>query len=815
MTLLKKIVGFAVIILFWACENATSKKGELIDFIPENPSVVLKISNFETLQRDTKTNSFLSAFDKTKPYSFFSEKAAILKHLKPSSPGILCVNTPTDSTTAYTFITRESSNLFETDSIKDKTIETLAYDKISLQRIITDKQIAFTAVKDSVFILSSSQLVLQQILEGKTEKDPTFKKIATINNESDLTTILKNTAVTFSDSITTNFASWMALETEILPDAITATGVVLARDSVPQLLSVFEGQIPQKNEIARVIPNEALGAVSFTFNNPEKLQKNLQDFRKDEVSDSVFDPLFESVNEVGSIQLKEGNVIILKSIDPMLTKESLLKYVSENNAFREVTISTFNASGLFTEVFSPLVPSTAPEYTFQLDDFFVFTETISSAEQIITAYKNNSCLSKALYFEDASSQLSTSSSLLIYKMNDAILKGISNFFTSETVSQLENVSLKKYPFAALQFSHDRDFAHVNMVCKEASKGILSPGGISQRFSLNLDNEMLGDPQLFSNHRTGGKDIVVQDITNKLYLISESGKVLWTKNLESPILGKVHAVDLLRNGKKQLAFTTKNTFHILDRNGKPVAPFPLKFRDDITQPLSVFDYDNNRKYRFVITQGKEVFMYNSKGKIVTGFTFKKTRSDIVLPPQHLRMENKDYLLIAESDGTLNILSRVGKTRVNVSESFQFSEIPVAEESNQFVVITKDHIKKSISQNGKIASQKLNVSNSYYFTIKGNTKATLDDNLLRINGKLTELPYGIYTSPKVFNVNRNTYISVTEIQENKVYIFNASGALLQGFPVYGTSSVDIGNASNKKRVNLVVKGSEKEVLLYQIQ
>jgi hypothetical protein len=45
-------------------------------------------------------------------------------------------------------------------------------------------------------------------------------------------------------------------------------------------------------------------------------------------------------------------------------------------------------------------------------------------------------------------------------------------------------------------------------------------------------------------------------------------------------------------------------YVVDENGKDVAPFPIKFRDDITQSLAIFDYDNNRKYRFIIKQGKE-------------------------------------------------------------------------------------------------------------------------------------------------------------------------------------------------------------------
>jgi hypothetical protein len=820
--LLKTIKWIPIVLLLWNCESSSTLKGELIDFVPENPSVVITISNthgnqtgFESFRRDLRTNSFLSALTKTKPYLFFSEKASFLETIKPSSESIFCLSNLNDSTTVFTFLTKETPHLLVLDSIKNKTVETLSYLKTPIKRITIEGEITFSAIVDSVFIASSSQIELERILDGKTEKDPNFKKIAKIKNSKSLSVILKNTTTPLTDSTSVNFASWTALDLDILPDAIRATGVALARDSVPQLLSVFKGLVPQKNEIASVIPPDAKGALLFTYNDAELLHKNLHVFNGNNASIKPINPLFESINEVGFIQLNEGKAVVLKSIDPLLTKESLLKYVSEKNSFRETTVYEFSDSELFEETLSPLIMGFTSLFSFQLDNYFIFTENEREAQGIISAYKNSSTLQNMVYFKDATDQLSTSSSLTFYKMNGAITQAIASFFTTEIATEIKKSTIKNYPFAALQLSHDRDFAHVNLVCKETSKSSLSIGGITQQFSVLLDNEILMGPQFFSNHRTGGKDIVVQDIANKLYLISENGKILWTKNLPNPILGSIHEVDILRNGKKQLAFTTKNEFYVLDRNRNSVGSFPLKFRDEITQPLSVFDYDNNRKYRFVITQGKNILMYDAKGKLVKGFTFKKTSSNIVLPPQHIRIGTKDYILIPEQNGSLHILSRVGKSRVKVSKKFSFTDIPIAEEGTKFVVITTENTKESISQTGSVSSQKLDVSNNYYFSISGNTKVTLDDNLLRINGKLVELPFGIYSLPKIYTVNRDTYITITETQENKVYLFNRSGTLIQGFPVYGTTSADIGNTAKNKGLHLVVQGEGKEVILYSRQ
>ena len=115
------------------------------------------------------------------------------------------------------------------------------------------------------------------------------------------------------------------------------------------------------------------------------------------------------------------------------------------------------------------------------------------------------------------------------------------------------------------------------------------------------------------------------------------------------------VDLFKNGKLQVAFRTNKRLYILDRNGKNVNPFPLKIPiSKNINPLSVFDYDKNRNYRFLLAQDNNVIMYDKNGKKVKGFKFKKTKSPIINSPKHIRFGSKDFILIHEENGDLKIL-----------------------------------------------------------------------------------------------------------------------------------------------------------------
>ena len=66
-------------------------------------------------------------------------------------------------------------------------------------------------------------------------------------------------------------------------------------------------------------------------------------------------------------------------------------------------------------------------------------------------------------------------------------------------------------------------------------------------------ELIWGPYALNNHRTGTKDIVVQDVNNIIYLISAGGKIKWKKQIEGKINGEVSQIDAYKNNKYQMIF----------------------------------------------------------------------------------------------------------------------------------------------------------------------------------------------------------------------------------------------------------------------
>ncbi|PQB05003.1 hypothetical protein [Aureitalea marina] len=807
LTWTRLLLGIGLVTLM-ACNNRADQNRDLFTYVPANADYVWRFDNLDELLADLTNNDLIEAADQGSIYNSLLDSRELLQLLKVDSRSYLAMTRLNDSLSPMLIITdlRENPELLNSvEGLQEKGIPAEQY----ISQLVLGQNTYYKSLQDSILILSDSQLWLKEGLNRSIAQDSLLERILQIDAGGEVGMARRADGLFNRDSTQMDFASWVAMETRYLPEGIEAHGVVLARDSTDQFVRLFDGLNPQPINSLYRIPRDVESVTGFTYSDDERLFENLANYRSERfIADSI-QAVFESINEITVIDRGDHQAVIMHSLDIDQSWLEIASFMTQNETYREIELYDFSQANWLSDLLQPLVSARSLKLAFQLNEHLIICSNRGLAESIISCSQQNNCLDSSSDFQIAADRISSSASYYLVQTDDPGKAPFANWFG------LAPTNLKTYPLNIIQMSYDRDFAHVNLIGQQRqAETVSTSGSVSEITHINLDQDILGDPVFFSNHRTGGKDIVVQDVTNTLHLISSGGKILWSKALSEPILGRVKEVDILRNGKKQLAFTTTRGLHVLDRNGNAVAPFPKQFRDEITQPLALFDYDRNRNYRFVIVQGEEVHMYDRQGKTVKGFGFDRASSPIALPPVHIRMDQRDYLLFAEDSGKLNILSRRGKERIKVEQNFEFGENPLEQEGSTFVVITKDKVKHSITQSGTVRSQPLNVSNSYWFNMEAKVKATMDDNLLRINGRLVELPYGIYTSPGIFSRNRNYFVTVTETQDNKAYLIDQQGSVINGFPVFGQGAIDLGDANRNGKLNALVKGGDREIILYQI-
>lgn len=804
---------FSLLLIFtFSCSKSKYTYTSLVDFVPENTSIIIKTSNLESFKNSINNNDLIQKLLKTTTYRNLEKKLSFLKTLKPTNDVLLCFSEDNNDSLHYTIIAKLNTNLFNTDSLPNYTEELLSYKNKSIIKSTINNNILYSTVIDSTFFASSSKNIVDHAFNNNTNTDELKKIYKTLNNSKTFSVITKpnNTfihSVFIEDSLSLNmFSQYLAIDIELNQNETYFNGITKATDSTESLINVFKNTTPQINQIQNITPSNSDGFLSFTFNNFAVLKNNLSNFNKKNTPVSNTS-IFNDIVEVGVIYENENQAIVLNSTDVIATKDALIGEQTINDTYREINIYNYSTPSLFAKTFTPLITYNKSNLYCILDHYFVFANNSEMLQNIIANYQNKTTLGNNLYFNNVKKNLSDASSLLQIT-NASTLKYILN----KNIEANTNYNLKDYNTSAIQFIYDNNFSHVNGVIKKNKKQA-ALNSVSEELNIKLDKDILNTPQFVKNHITNKKEIVVQDINNNLYLISNKGKILWKKQLKGPILGKIEQIDIYKNGRLQLAFATPNQVYVLDRNGKEVKPFALKFNDKITQPLAVFDYDNRKKYRFLVTQGKHVLMYDVKGKIVKGFTFKTANNTIISQPKHFRIGSKDYITIKTSN-KLYILDRLGKTRVKPKQTFKYSNQPVFLYNNTFTTTTATGNLVSIDSKGNISSKNLNLTNNHYIKTTSKTLVTQNENKLSIKNKTTQLDYGGYTEPKIFYLNNKIYVTTTDLQSHKVYLFDSQSKLIPNFPVYGNSSIELNNIDQDKSLEFVTKGDSNSIILYQI-
>ncbi|MCX2679437.1 ribonuclease HII [Galbibacter sp. EGI 63066] len=803
-----------VLFLIHACEKPTPRDNGLVSYTPLNATSVIKINDYQAFKSEIINNNFLKELKNIGPYKNSQSLLSSLKYLNPNGTSLLAFNEIGKNAFDYTFITKNHNELFAIDSTTDRKIETLTYENASIKVLsIGDKKIYSTSIDDH-FIGSSSKLIIENLIRnnGADYTDKKLLKLYQVAQENVPANIFINHkkgnsffenvfSGTFAKKLT-KFNDWTSFDSSIAQDYIKLNGIAVASDSINNTLNILKYTAPGASSIADITPLNTSYFVSYPLE--EKLAEKLG-----KPSDSLF---FNST-EVAEISFNDTQVFAVKTTQEVKFEDILQKYVSGKSSYRDQTIWQLNTDELITTNFSKIVGQLPTNLVAKIGDFYVFTENREVLEDIISNFQNNATLSQLLTYKNLRSELAGESSVLIVG-NLEKLKDNNNILSEDFSKGIAKKDFKDYKFTAVQYIAEGDFAHFHALLKKANTSTTSSSLITQMYNTTLDAEPITRPQFLLNHHTKKKEIVIQDADNNLYLISTEGKVLWKKKLDSKIKGDITQVDLYRNGRLQLAFTTADKLMIVDRNGKDVPPFPLSFKNTITQPLAVFDYDKNKNYRFLVVMGNEIKMYDRNASIVSGFTLKKTQNPLINPPEHIRIGNKDYIVMQESDGKLDILHRTGSVRIKLNGKIDFSGNKVYLYNGRFTTTNSSGDLIQIDQKGGINKIELGLKDEHRIDATTKTLATVSENILTVKENKATLDFGIYTEPRIFYLNDKIYVSVTDRQTHQVYLYDSNAKMIKNFPVYGDSAIDMADIDNDKKPEIVTVGDENSIICYKM-
>ncbi|WP_298503631.1 ribonuclease HII [uncultured Maribacter sp.] len=816
-----KILIALLVVLVYSCTTDTKTSSSLVHYVPENTAFVIRINNLDSLKNQLNRNTIISKIKPWGNYENIVSKIALLKHLKENNKGLLCFSELGKEKFEFTYITSPQKNIVVIDSAITHRTETIAYENQEIKKItIADASYYLYHTNNSSF-LSSSEVLIENLIRNqkKTNTNPILHRLYTMSNANKSASIFINLKKASSiinpllkkeSSLKiAQFADWVSLDLKLSANSLNFNGISITSDSVPNYLNLFKNTNPINNRTSELAPLHSDAIQSYTFDDYSAFAKNQQNFLD---RSSPMDSLFNTVEEIGYIHINNQKAILINTYGAENIYDYLNANKKESYDYQGSEILELSNSTLLNNALSPVVKEYKAIFCSIIENAFVFAPNKDLIQTIINNYKNGATFNKTALFSSSNTILAEESSTL-YLSGAKNLEHILKKHATETVyKDFKKSDFSKYAFV-LQTAVDANFHHTNLnilpIKKEENTSIVSP-----LFSLQLDNEITSKPQFVTNHVTKKKEILVQDINNVLYLISDTGLVIWKKELQNPIQGKVRQVDLYKNGRLQLAFTTTNQFMILDRNGKEVAPFSMSFDGGNLNPLAVFDYEKKKEYRFLVTQGKKIFMYNSKGEIVKGFKLTKTKENIIAAPKHFVIKNKDYLVFKLENGNLKIVNRVGKDRVKVKNKIAFSENEIYVYKDRFNLSDMDGNLHQINTEGKDSKTALSLVKDHGLVTTSRTLVYMNDNTISIKGKKVELDLGVYNKPQIFLIHNKMYIGVTDIQNQNIYLFDSQANLLPNFPIFGTSAIDLIDMDGDKKPELVTKDNDNSIVVYKI-
>lgn len=815
---------FAIIFFLFllvGCAKKESTTPTPLHYVPQNSAVIVKINDKLAFSNDLENNHLLKSLSQTKAYAAIVDKIDMLRYLSTNSESILAFVPIENNNFEILFIAENLDDLVQVEDLPDRKVEQISYSGKNIDKYTLGETVFFVSVFKDKLIAGSTQILLENLIrnEGRLSSDPSLKRLYEIANNQNSATIFINTdkGKSILDPILANgrhvdiskFSDWIALDMDADKDHLRLNGISTAHDTVPKFIDLFQNTHALHNRTPNLAPGSSKAILSYTFDHYGAFANNQMEYlgRSQEM-----DTTFHAVEEIGSVFLDGELAVILHTNG----SEQILNFLDgskkSSEEYQGNEIIALSQSDFLNHYFDPLVSGYSANYYTVLENAFVFATSAEVLKTFITSYKNGTTFEKTSTFKTAKEQLADESSLLFVSDPGGMEYFLNNYFDPGFRKDIQTGNWAEYTFAA-QIVAENHFHHTNILFQKIAHETTLNKTIPF-FTLQLDTEIATAPQFVKNHTTNKDEIVFQDQDNVLYLISTAGKVIWKKQLEGRVQGRIEQVDIYRNGRLQLAFTTNNQFLILDRNGKEVPPFTITFDGGNLNPIAVFDYEGKKDYRFVVTQGTGLFMYNRQGEIVKGFKFTQAERPILGAPKHFRIGKNDYIVLKQEDGQLRILSRIGDVRVPVKEKITFSDNEILLHKNKFTVTDTKGRLYQIDEKGKLTTANLNLLADHGIDATTNTLVMMNDNELTIRSKKVELELGVYSKPRIFYLNDKIYVSVTDIQNQKIYLFDSQAEPISNFPVPGQSLIDLTDMDNDHKLELLAKDQDNSIIVYKI-
>ena len=867
---------------------------KLLDVLPNNAGLIIELSHLDQIKNNEDADSSLwSNLTKIQPFNdFFSyyqqwdsiaQENSDLLHWD-ASPAILSYHLLGQKTN--TFFALQSSNKANVKAWTSLLSNTCklekTYNNINIYKTNAANMLYVIVYKNYLAVSNTPILLEQSIrhLQNPTKDDEHLLALRSTKGAESLANVFINydrfqsivEALSHNNSPISqklrHLGTWGEFDFSITDNQIIMNG--FSSYNKEDYWQLFAQQENSKLSILDAIPSSNEGFVILSPTNIKAFRSAFESYLNNTGQLVEYNSYWNTVEKRGGAALKakidqlvyqemaltinttnNKNVLIIKTESQSKTKQELIDLLSVYYKAKGQKLSShsgeihidnatsydyysFPFKDSFGYLYGKVFKNFEANYVAQYDDYLIFSTQKEALKSTLKAYVLKQTFANDKAFQSIYRSFASKSSVFYFgKMMNILSKLEAN--TTPEFCQENNItdqSLNHFYAIVYQMVNSEKYIYNSILCQYNPELKAKP---TTEWTSLLDAAPIGKPTLVKNHYTQENEICIQDALNNLYLISNSGRIIWKKAIGENIISDIHQIDYYKNGKLQLLFNTRNKLWLLDRDGNFVERYPILLSSPATTGLSLFDYDQNRNYRiFIPTQDNKINLFNADGNINTGFKFKGTEEIVNTPIQYFRIAGKDYIITSDKN-RVYILNRRGQERIKLKEQFSASS------QNQFFIGKDEHYYfattdqqgalKKIYLDGSVRTLEFNkASEKHYFALDKIDKSNNDNyiivdqgiiNVYNFRGRLLyskEIENSILSRPYFYRFSSNDIkMGITDIMNNKIYLLNGKdGSYYEGFPLVGTSPFTIGLLkASSWRFNLIVGGENDALYNYKVK
>jgi hypothetical protein len=507
---------------------------------------------------------------------------------------------------------------------------------------------------------------------------PEFKKLDMASQENDLNIFVDYNSIHDLKAIVFNAAFINSKQNTLKNVDWSKTSISLNEKNI-DFKNTYSYEFGDKSDIDYIAkPNTVdFSLDNFLPNNTAYFKaiksKNNRIFQSNNLSYKYFSPWLDEEIAFFSIETfdedylkRSGLVLKAKDIDTAKVNLYLLnKEMKPVESFEGMAIYVMNVAVVSKIFKSNLFYFEKPYFSF-IGKYVVFANDITVLRTCHQKVKSNKFLKADLVFQGFIKNYNTSANSISF-LNPQRWNATINFIFNKNmmVSNFGKTKLETFVSDSSVFSIGKISFDKENIQKTA-----------KIWELNLDTVSNFKPQIVINADNKRKEIITQDEKNNIYLVNQSGEVLFKKKIEEQIIGDIFQIDYFKSRKLQYVFNTSNHIYVIDRNGKIVSGFPLKLPAESSNSMLVVNYDKAKIYRyFVACKNGKIYGYEANGKPLDSWSPLAGNYGLVNNKlKHSSFNGKDYLYFNDEGGTFYVANRKGEQRfepINFDSKFSGS------------------------------------------------------------------------------------------------------------------------------------------------